>query len=125
MPKGRRINGDFFNDVKLALSTGATQYDVASLYGISKATVSYIANAETYDSYIEYESAHNRRRTTAKARGERTTDKSAPQIEPAKPAQTVVQSVVVPYHVTQELQKTNALLTQISAKLAYIVEQLS
>ena len=125
MKKERRVNGEFFNAVKLALSTGATQYDVACLFGVSKATISYIANAETYDAFIEHESVHNRRRTTAKARGERTTDKSAPQIEPAKPAQTVLQTVAVPYHVTQELQKTNALLTQISAKHAYIVEQLS
>lgn len=121
MKKRRQtIDKATFDACAAMIKGGAKNAEVCDFLNLAATTFYRMKSCATFE---EFEAL--KEKEAAKARGERTTDKSAPQIEPAKPAQTVLQTVAVPYHVTQELQKMNALLTGISAKLAYIVEQLS
>ena len=91
-------------ELAITLSNGgASTQKVAELTGLGISTVTRI---KQYGNFKDYTAAYIARRT-----------KSEPAKEEPKP-------VSVPWDVRQEMQKTNELLKSISAKLAFIVEEL-
>ena len=130
--KKNSITPSLFLAVKSLLDAGATYSEVRKFYGLATDTISRIKQSETFDEYKQILAAIN-----AKIR-ERKQEKLAPgkdEEEVKAITQTpvtepvVTKQVVVPYafqhQVLERLDKQNELLTLISAKLAYVVEQWS
>ena len=108
-----RITEKIFNAVKKLTAGGATINECADYFNISPATVSRIRTVETFADY-------HKARKPAK--------KKEPEIKMEEPAKQYANPTVVKLEAThymmQELQRTNELLTGISAKLAQIVSDL-
>lgn len=128
-----KVTKGVFEAAKLLLENGATNGEIAKYLKISTDVVTFIRKAETYEEYqtIMYEySLKQRQREAARVaaiKAKETPKEEPPQIV-APPPQIVEhrQTVTVQatWQMTQEMQKTNELLRQISNKLAYIVDEL-
>lgn len=129
MANYNKITESKYKAVKLLLKSGATVKEAAEYMDISEITVYSIRNTEDYTEYLSIaaEKALQRKKQIAAMKA-----KEEPKAEPAEepkgvvPVQTVKQMVVVQlsHETRMELQKTNQLLTQISNKLAFIVDEL-
>ena len=126
-----KITDKIYDACKTLFDNGATIQEVADFFKISKNTALYIKNSDSREDYrhkmaaikMEYEKRK-------KAKAEPVKAEPAVPVVDVKPdvKQEITKNsvIAVPTHWTMtELQKTNDLLTQISNKLAFIVEQLS
>lgn len=113
-----------FKAVKILIDAGETYPKVAEYMKLSVATIGRINQSETYEEYqalvSEISIAAARAAKAKKAAGaKKEAQPSAPQPQSSS---TVVQ---VPYYVVQKLDKIIDLLTVISNKTAFIVEDLT
>ena len=106
------VDEKLFKAVKIMIAGGATVAEIKDYFNISDATVYRIRTSETHDEY--------KNMVAAIALDMKNKQKDKPE---EQPKQTVI--VQATWQMTQEMQKTNELLTLISNKLAYIVEQLT
>ena len=121
-----------FRAVKLLLNGGASVKEAAEYMQMSTATVYIIKNAENLDEYNAIRTARDSKRKQAAAiNAKKDEPKPAPETAPetaTAPVKQVMNPTVIKVEAThymmQELQKTNELLTTISAKLAAIVSDL-
>lgn len=134
MENSRRIKVDerLWWAVKTLIKGGSTNKDAAEYFEISVNTVSRIAASETYDEYKQMIAAAHAQYRKPKMRlpekpvekqPEKTTEESEepkPQVIEHKQSITIQAT----HYMMTELQKTNELLTGISAKLAFIVDEL-
>lgn len=131
--QGSRMTPNLFACIKRLLESGASKREISDYLQVGSNTISRVRDAETYEEYkvITYE----RTKAAKAAKAEKVKDKSKGNSADEKPAaaespvQVVEhrQSVTIQatHYMMEELKKTNELLTAISAKLAYVVEQLS
>jgi transposase-like protein len=120
-----------FRAVKILLKGGASVKEAAEYMQMSTATIYIIKNAENLAEYNAIRTARDSKRKqvaaiNSKAKNEpETKPEQETKSEPAKPVMNpTVIKVEATHYMMQELQKTNELLTCISAKLAAIVEDL-
>ena len=126
-----KVTQGVFEAAKLLLENGATNGEIAKYLKISTDVVTFIRKAETYEEYqtIMYEySLKQRQREAARVAAIKAKETPKEEPKPETPPQIVEhrQTVTVQatWQMTQEMQKTNELLKQISNKLAYIVDEL-
>lgn len=127
-----------FNAAKILFQSGAIIQEVADAIGISKGTAGIVKHSETFEEYqhkISVKSAAYRMKLSAQKEKELQEKQEAERLEEERPAepekeQPVVehrQTVVVQasHYMLEEQKKTNELLTAISNKLAFIVDELT
>lgn len=121
----KKIDANKFRAIKILLNGGATTKEAAEFMQVSTATITYIRNSETYKEYKDMVAERSMRNRNAAKQTQAKPQESKPQ-EPAQVVKEVRQSVTIQatHYMMQELQKTNELLTLISRKLAFIVDEL-
>lgn len=133
----RKMEQNEFNAIKLMLEKGASQKDAMTLFGISRSTVGRINASDNWESYQSQLAEEARK---AKERYYRNKATKKVETQPSKkpvaeivsfndPAKTgSTQIVLTNYQMTRLLEKMeqqNEYLKMISAKLAFVVEQLA
>ena len=128
-----KVTESLFNAVKILIENGATSAECAKYMKISTATVSVIRNSETYEEYkhnMHLISGSERKRKqkqaaaiAAKAKADAQKTEIEPQAAPAENKQTIV--VQASHYMLEEQKRTNELLTLISNKLAFIIDELT
>lgn len=115
-----------FRAVKLLLKGGASVKEAAEYMQMSTATVYIINTAENFEEYTAIRVARDSKRAAAiKAKKDEPKPAQDTAPEPVKQVMNpTVIKVEATHYMMQELQKSNELLTAISAKLAFIVEEL-
>lgn len=117
MPK-TLVTPSVFKAVKILIDAGETHKKIAEYMQLSMVTISRISCSETYEEYqnvVVSKNGYVKKAIREKEAAEKTEVKPQPQ-------STVVQ---VPYYVVQKLDKIIDLLTAISNKAAFIVEDLT
>lgn len=118
------VTPSIFKAVKILIDAGETYKKIADYMKLSVATIGRINQSETYEEYQTLVAEISRAATRAV-----NAKKAAEAKQEVKPAATQPQSsstvVQVPYYVIQKLDKVIDLLTQISNKTAFIVEDLT
>lgn len=104
----KKMTEKTFTAAKILFKGGASAKEVADMLEIGLSTAGRIKANETYAGYQESIKAHT---WTPKAE------------KPQEVKQTV--TIQATHYMMQELQKMNELLTGISAKLAFIVDELT
>lgn len=122
-----KVNEGIFNAVKILLEKGGTLKEVASYMGLSTFTVGIIRDSENLS---EYKNTLIARNNAIRAKQKKPETKEQPKDEPKEQATQVVEhrqvvTVQATHYMMQEMQKTNELLTLISRKLAFIVDELT
>ena len=124
-----KVTSGVFNAIKLMLKGGAAVKECSEFMNISTRTVSMIKVAETYEEYknMIFVKNNKRRWPTKKTEPEEKKQEFSPVQD--QPVQVVEhrQSVTIQatHYMMEEMKKTNELLTTISAKLAFIVDELT
>lgn len=135
MSMRKTVDARLFNAVKIMLNGGATYEEITDYLDVSAATIGRIKNAADFDEFIK---AKNAACYMAKQKYNTGKGKKDPEPTPAPaPAQVpapqpeivkeVRQSVTVQttHFTMQKLDKIIELLTGISAKLAFVVDELT
>ena len=125
--KSLKVTKGIFDAAKLLIENGANNTEVAKYLKVSTDVVSFIRRSETYEEYqtIMYEySLKQRQRAAAIKAKEELKEEPKPEITPQIVEHRQTVTVQATWQMTQEMQKTNELLKQISNKLAYIVDEL-
>ena len=117
-----------FKAVKILLKGGASIKEAAEYMQLSTNTVYLINSSDDFEEYQTIRAERDSRRKMAikakeKKQAEETKAEETKPEEP-KPMNPTVIRVEATHYMMQELQKTNELLTGISAKLAAIVSDL-
>lgn len=115
-----RITEKTFNAVKIMIAGGATMEEISEYLKIGRSTVYRIKSADSWDEYKAILAAIS---IKSKGDGKKRKEAETPEVNPKQEAKS--SQVIVPWTMMQEVQKTNELLTLISKKLAFIVEQLA
>ena len=121
--KPRTVDQNMFNTIKILRGAGKTIAETAELTGLSKATVQRIAKAPDLAAYFSENAASSRKyaHTPAPACTPAKTPENAPVRVPAVTSAGTFYSMRLIELLTQQ----NEVLTSISNKLAFIVEQLA
>ena len=129
--KSLKVTKGIFDAAKLLIENGANNTEVAKYLKVSTDVVSFIRRSETYEEYqtIMYEYSLKQRQRAAAIKAKETPKEEPPQIVAQTPPPQIIEhrqtvTVQATWQMTQEMQKTNELLKQISNKLAYIVDEL-
>jgi hypothetical protein len=109
----KKVTEKVFNAVKAMLKGGATYAEISETVGIAPSTVYIIKKSASFEEYVGIQRRPNI--VEAKSNEQNKQEVSNP---------TVVK-VEATHYMMQELQKTNELLKGISAKLAFIVDELT
>ena len=118
-----KVTKGIFDAVKLLLASGAKYAEIMKYFNLSKATISYINHAESHEEYLIALQVHNERNRKAVA-AIKAKEKEQTENPVSEKAVSQVVQVQLPYTLTQEMKRQNALLEGISNKLAFIVQEL-
>ena len=121
MATPKKITIGIFNAIKRLQKDGATVKEVMSYFGISDATAYRCFNSETLEEYENIKATERIRAANAKKPQINTTP--TPQEVIHKHEQSV--TVIANHYMAEQLQKQTELLTLISNKLAFIVDELT
>lgn len=129
MANWNKLTAGQFKAIKTILKGGATQREAAEYMSVSQNTVFWISKAETYEEYEHIQAERKLTRKQVAAIKAKEAEKAKEEEKPAAPAPVVKEihqtvTIQATHYMMQEMQKANKLLEQISAKLAYIVEDL-
>ena len=124
-----KVTKGLFDAVKLLFENGANNTEVARFMKLAPRTVSLIREAETYEEYkaIQYERDQKYKQASAmKAKEAAKKAENEPKHEPVTQIVEHRQTVTVQatHYMMEEMKKTNEMLTLISNKLAFIVDEL-
>ena len=115
-----RITPDIYNTVKLMLNGGATEEDVSKFKRFSSETLRRIKKTKDYSDYVELLKVYNRKQNERANKTEQvsflTDDK---QKGGTLSANYQINRIV------EELKRQNDILTLLSNKVAFIVEELT
>lgn len=140
MGRYAKVTESKFKAVKILLASGSTHKECAESMGLSVCTVGVIKRSETYDEYknITYmTSGYYRKKMRKEAETEKVDNavEETPEVVEAKTEEQETPAQIVEYrqnvtiqanqYMMEEMRKTNELLTFISNKLAFIVEELT
>ena len=129
-----------FRAVKILLKGGASVKEAAEYMQMSTATIYIIKNAENLDEYNAIRTARDSKRKQAAAINAKEANAkevaaqvgavpAATLVPDGKPVEIVKEirssvTIQATHYMEEQQRKTNELLTQISAKLAFIVDEL-
>ena len=119
-----------FNAIKTLLKGGASQAEAAQYMQVSPNTVYFVNKAEDFKEYTQMQAERQLNRNRAAIDAKRDAAKKVAEEVGAVPAAQVVEhrqtvTVQATHYMMTEMQKTNELLTAISNKLAFIVQELT
>lgn len=126
--KGKVVTKEVFEMVKALVAGGARNVDIIKYTGLSDLTIGRIRHAKDIEAYrIVVAEAKQKSKAKAKAEAVKAEEKKEPvkAVAEEKPVQMLQ---VSPYQFNRLIEKVaeqNELLKLISAKMAFIVEQLS
>lgn len=109
------IDAKLFGCVKVMLKGGAKYSEIEEYLGVSKATIGRIVGAENYEQY--------KLMLAAKFGYKKKEPEQESTQQVVEHRQTV--TIQATHYMMEEMKKTNELLTLISNKLAFIVEELT
>ena len=118
-----KVTQQIFDTVKTLLNSGVSVSNICDMLKISNGVVYTIKLCDNLQGYKQYIKDVNKRSTERKkkeAKKEEPAQEPVPQV--VEHRQTV--TVQATHYMMEEMRKTNELLTVISNKLAYIVDDL-
>jgi len=128
-----KVTQQIFSAVKILLENGATIAEAAKFMKLSEVTVRAIRNSESFTEYNNILAAN--RKAYAKKKAAEKKAETVTTVTPVTPVTAVTLpkevtqvktvNVQIPWQLMQEMKRTNELLTGISNKLAFIVEELT
>lgn len=122
-----KVTAGIYNAIKLMQKGGATVKECAEFMNISTRTAQMIFSSESFEEYKNMIFVKNNKRKWATKKPEEKQEFAPVQEQP--PVQVVEhrQSVTIQatHYMMEEMKKTNELLTLISNKLAFIVDELT
>ena len=125
-----KVTQSVFNAVKTLLKGGASVTECAKYMKIGMNSAYIIRNSDSYEEYLNARYALSMKNKQAKAEAQKAKEvpKAEPKAEPQVEPQTVEQKqtivVQASHYMLEEQKKTNELLTLISNKLAFIIDEL-
>jgi hypothetical protein len=135
MASYNKVTKEKYDVIKILLKGGATVQEAADFVKLSTITVYAVRNSETFEEYEQIAVAkkieRKKRMAAMKAKEyekkEEPKQEVKPEVKPEepKPANPTVVKIEATHYMMQEMQRTNELLKGISAKLAFIVEELT
>lgn len=120
-----KVTQGIFDAVKILFENGGTGAEIARFMKLSEDTVGMIKASENYDDYkalMYAKSSAWRKKRAAEAKAKEQAKQEEQPVQIVEHRQTV--TVQATWQMTQEMQKTNELLKQISSKLAFIIDEL-
>ena len=122
MANWNQLTESKFKAIKTLLKGGATQKEAAEYMKVSANTAFWVNKAETFEEYVQINaSRHLEKRQVAAIKAKKANkETTAPQVVEYRQNVTIQAT----HYMMQKLDETNALLKQISNKLACIVEDL-
>lgn len=140
MANWNKLTEKQFNAIKTLLKGGATQKEAAEYMQVSPNTAFWIGKAETFEEYLHIKAEKQlskKKQVAAMKAKQEAAQKVAAEVGAMPAAKLAQQTPAAPqvmnptvirleatHYMMQEMQKTNELLKQISAKLAFIVDEL-
>lgn len=120
-----KVTKGIFEAGKILINNGATNGEVEKYLKVSRDVVTMFRQAETYEEYqaLMFEKSQKQKRVAAMKAKAETKQEVKPAEVPAAEVNRLV-TVQLSHYVMQELQKQNELLTGISNKLAFIIDEL-
>lgn len=135
MAMRKTVDARLFNAVKIMLNGGATYEEITDYLDVSSATIGRIRNAADFDEFIKAKKAAcymaKQKYISAKEKKEPEQAPAPAPVQAPAPQPEIVKEVrqsvtVQTTHFTmQKLDKIIELLTGISAKLAFVVDELT
>ena len=127
-----KVTQKIYDAVKVLFESGATYKEVADFFKFSVATANSIKASETYEEYKQIAIARSGKVRAIKAKEKAKEEEQKQEEQRKQEAQKKSEpkpdetrgTIQIPFYITQEIRKQNELLTQISNKLAFIVEAL-
>lgn len=121
-----------FNCVKIMLRAKAPYAEIEKYLGVSKATIGRISGCESFEEYRQMMTAaaiaykQKKEQEKPKEQPEEKPEEQ-PEAKPEQPEKVVRYNVTIQatHYMEEQQKRTNELLTLISAKLAFIVEELT
>ena len=121
MANWNKLTEGQFKAIKTLLRGGASQKEAAEYMQLSAPTVCKVAKAETFEEYQQMiTEGHSAKETKGTAAQATPAQPAAPQVVEYRQNVTIQAT----HYMMQKMQKTNELLTLISRKLAFIVDEL-
>ena len=108
----QKITQESFDDAKIMLKYGMTQREVAKRIGVCENTIYFVNKSDNYTEFQKYR--HDRRISKKEEPEEGKVIKHNYNV-----------TIQATHYMEEQQKKTNELLTLISNKLAFIVEELS
>jgi DeoR/GlpR family transcriptional regulator of sugar metabolism len=135
MARNPKLTESTYKAVKIMLNGGATIDEVVEYLKLSSSTVRRIRATQNYEEYAEERRAKAYMQSKAIAARKAEAAKKAEETkqEELKPAEAPAQvvehrqsvTVIANHYMAEQLQKQTELLTLISNKLAFIIDQLT
>ena len=124
--RSTKVTKGIFDAAKLLMENGANNTEVSKYLKVSTDVVAMCRKAETYEEYqalmYQYSQEMRKRQAAIKAKEQA---KAEPPQTTSKPEEiNRVVTVQLSHYVMTEIQKQNELLTGISNKLAFIIDEL-
>lgn len=129
MANWNKVTAKQFAAIKMLLRGGATQAEAAEYLNISPGTVFRVGKAETFEEYQQIVTEKTLAQKRVAAVKAKEAEKETAAKEEEKPREVIKEihtnvTIQATHYMMEELRTANKLLGQISAKLAYIVEDL-
>lgn len=135
MASYNKVTKEKYDVIKILLKGGATVQEAADFVKLSSATIYTVRMSDSFEEYeqVAAQKALDRKRRMAAMKAKETEKKEdpkpevKPEVKPEepKPANPTVVKIEATHYMMQEMQRTNELLKGISAKLAFIVDELT
>jgi transposase-like protein len=122
MANWNQLTESKFKAIKTLLKGGATQKEAAEYMKVSPNTAFWVNKAETFEEYVQINASRHLEKRQVAAIKAKEANKETPAPQVVEYRQNV--TIQATHYMMQKLEETNALLKQISNKLACIVEDL-
>jgi transposase-like protein len=122
MANWNQLTESKFKAIKTLLKGGATQKEAAEYMKVSPNTAFWVNKAETFEEYVQINASRHLEKRQVAAIKAKEDNKETPAPQVVEYRQNV--TIQATHYMMQKLEETNALLKQISNKLACIVEDL-
>lgn len=122
MANWNQLTESKFKAIKTLLKGGATQKEAAEYMKVSPNTAFWVNKAETFEEYVQINTSRHLEKRQVAAIKAKEANKETPAPQVIEYRQNV--TIQATHYMMQKLDETNALLKQISNKLACIVEDL-
>lgn len=133
MANAPKVTESKFKAIKILIESGATYAEIKEMMDVGNNVVSCIKYSENYEEYkhkmyVMYSGSAHRNKQKEQAKAVAAKVGAVPASQLAQPNVTESKQTIimqVSNYMLDEQRKTNELLTLISSKLAYIIDQLT